>query len=906
MTRLGHRPTTRAQGVGEMATGTTRASILGSFQQATWVTSISWWGGRSGNTNAQAGPAVYAVNGSNELTTRLWYGGTQTVTQFMSPSDPTTGGLMTRPVSNLLLLGGQVVAGAIANASGGSLAYGQDNSGHPMHYASSAAPSPWAYRATNPILAQGKIHVSLEGVTNRAPNRPTITSPLNNSQTVDTTPTVSFSFSDPDSTYGDYIAAYRVEVFNETNTSRLHDSGWTNTSSGEQSAGAASYTLPTLSTGQQVRIVVTVRDRAAAVSLPAEIRLSIITAGTFTPVGISNDAGSVQVDGIGTVRVITNTQPTFVAQWNHSGGLAADTVDVRIVKVSDGSVYRAIWTDTTNVNSGANGTYLFSSTGWAALAAGDTVYRYEIRGTDTDGGVSAWAQSQPFMVNAAPTVFLASPGDGATRSTVPSVTAILSDATDDQSTLTVSFEFEHIASTDTFEMPGRYVSTGLAYWGETLDTVARINKLLFFTTHSYGDYRWRVLATDPWGATLTGAWRTFTYAEPPQVTVTNPADESTITTGTPTITATVDRTLAKYRITIKRADYGTPIYDSGEVDNATSSISHDIPGGVLPNKVDYDLTIWVRTADTLENSVTTQFTLEYEPPDVMTGVTAEAVRASEFDRGQPSLPEQLPNVELHWDLIDIETVDDEDWLWVNVYRISGDGRNRHWRITDRNQTAFTDTTPAANVPHDYYVGYERKINDGLDTIESVLAKFTVNVTILYTTITSEFADDPAVALHYWNEREVEPVTDIELVEVFGEPAPVAFQGVTDYDVLSGEFMTLDDRSGEGWYSARDVVDAVRELKGIQPVTLEEAVINAVSATLGQGIVYGPTARTLTLRDPKGRVIPGIITRGPRETDHYRHDRATFALEFTQVARPVSQIVAVNDAEAIDVTEGYPA
>jgi len=887
-----------------MAGDTTRASILGSFQAATWVTSVSWWGGRSTSTNGSAGPAIYAVSGST-VTDELWYGGPQAVTQFMSPSDPATGALMTRSVSNLLLLAGQTVAGAIVNEGAASIAYGQDNSGHPMHYSDDAPTDPFTYRATNPILPQGKIHVSLEGVTNRAPNRPTITSPINGSSTVATAPEVEFTFSDPDATYGDYIAAYRVEVFNETNTSRLHDSGWTSTDSGEQSAGAASYTLPSLSTGQDVRIVVTVRDRASAVSPPAEARVSIITAGVYTILGISSDAGSRTVSGVGTVRVLTDDEPTLTARWDHDDALAADTSEIRVVKVSDGSVYRTAWTLTTDVADGDSHAFTYAATGWDALAAGNTVYRFEIRGTDTDGGVSPWMQSQPFMVNAAPTEFLASPGDGVTRSTVPSVTAILSDATDDQSTLTVSFEFEHIDSTDTFVMPGRYVATGLAYWGETLDTVQRLAKSVFFATKGYDDYRWRVLATDPWGATLTGAWHTFTYAEPPDITVTNPADEDTITTGTPTITATVDRTLAKYRITIKRADYGTPIYDSGEVDNATSSISHDIPGGVLPNKVDYDLTIWVRAADTLENTVTTQFTLEYEPPDVMTGVAAQAVRSSEFDREQPSMTEQKPNVEIVWDEVSTGTVSDEDWLWVNIYRISGDGRNRLWRIENRNQTTFIDTTPAAGVPHDYYVGYERRINDGIDTIESVLAKVTVSITLHYTTITSESADDPAVCFHFWEDREVEPVTDTQLVEVFGERAPVAFQGATDYDIASGEFLVLDDRSGQGWYTAQDVVNAVRELKGVQHPTLAQQVSNAISTVLGQGTLYGPKARSLVWRDPRGRVIHGLITRGPRERDAHRLDRQRFELEFTETARPVSAIVSVNDEEAIDVTEGYP-
>lgn len=96
---------------------------------------------------------------------------------------------------------------------------------------------------------------------NTAPNAPTITSPTSNQYVNTRTPTVSWTFSDPDA--GNTQSAYLIQVVNDAYNAVLWSSGWV-------SSAATSYTLPagaiTADGGVWVRMQV--QDQNGAISSP--------------------------------------------------------------------------------------------------------------------------------------------------------------------------------------------------------------------------------------------------------------------------------------------------------------------------------------------------------------------------------------------------------------------------------------------------------------------------------------------------------------------------------------------------------------------------------------------------------------------------------------------------------------
>src|SRR5690606_20223600 len=149
---------------------------------------------------------------------------------------------------------------------------------------------------------------------------------------------------------------------------------------------------------------------------------------------------------------------------------------------------------------------------------------------------------------------------------------------------------------------------------------------------------------------------------------------------------------------------------------------------------------------------------------------------------------------------------------------------------------FEDPTPAGKMEHDYYIGYTKKMNDGVDTVMSTLVLTRVYVDIKYTTITSENPDDPAVTLHFWRDRQARRIHDKQALTVMGLKAPIGFQGELDHMMIDGEFRALDHP--DGVFSARDVVDTVTELAQLRDLSPTETVINVIRQILGSDTYIG--------------------------------------------------------------------
>jgi hypothetical protein len=125
---------------------------------------------------------------------------------------------------------------------------------------------------------------------NTAPTVPTITSPTWDANLNTLTPTINWTFNDPDA--GDSQSAYFVEIINSSYTASLWNSGW------QSSTTARSYTIPSGVLGQgQYYVRMRTKDAAGVISTtggngpdPSFYNVRFITdtvAPTITSVGIS-------------------------------------------------------------------------------------------------------------------------------------------------------------------------------------------------------------------------------------------------------------------------------------------------------------------------------------------------------------------------------------------------------------------------------------------------------------------------------------------------------------------------------------------------------------------------------------------------------------------------------------------
>src|SRR5690606_28333153 len=194
MAVYGRKPGTNDIGVGHMAAGQARGSIMGRPSSSGWVYAFGGRVGKQpGGSNANYYEALYGVSGSTIASlvgssvagvaaAVMDYGGSGS-NQTVKPTAP-------------IKIHNTTTYALVTRVSSGDFAHGQDHSGHPMHErtgAGSSFPSPFNASSVSP---QGKMSLWVEYQPNRAPSRPTGLFPANGAQ-VTATPTLGADFRDP-------------------------------------------------------------------------------------------------------------------------------------------------------------------------------------------------------------------------------------------------------------------------------------------------------------------------------------------------------------------------------------------------------------------------------------------------------------------------------------------------------------------------------------------------------------------------------------------------------------------------------------------------------------------------------------------------------------------------------------
>lgn len=432
-----------------------------------------------------------------------------------------------------------------------------------------------------------------------ANNPPTVAAVAPSGQIGTTTPTISWSYADPD---GDAQAAYQVQVRRQSDGVMMWDPG---TATG--SASAVAYGGSTLAAGTTYEWRVRVQDARGA--------WSAYTGWTaFTPLTIPNPPILNSPSGL--IRTLT---PTISGSYQQGAGGAEAAYQYEIRRAGttiydSGPVTGAIATGQ------AYGTDNPSDTPSTppALQWG-TAYEIRARSRDVDNQWSGWSSWVQFATESPPTTptGLVPTGNAVTGQTQPTLQWVHNDPDGDP---------QGQAEIELAVVGGGYV-TGYNPKALTQPTTSH-QVTVALTASPATQYQWRVRtrATAPPGWSPWSGWATFTVATAPSVSVTSPAANGTVTAPALAVQWTMtggSGTQATWRVRIYDAAEQV-IYDTGTQSGSASS--HTLPTGILRNGRQY--AVRVDVTDTLAQAADSGliwFSTAWTPPDPVCPVVVTPV-----------------------------------------------------------------------------------------------------------------------------------------------------------------------------------------------------------------------------------------------------------------------------------------
>lgn len=610
------RKTTTDSAVGIAVVGNQRVSNMGSTTYNAWIYKFGARLGKptSGSATGYCQWAIYKASSAAS---------TGVITDFVGQTAGTV------PVTGVMDYGGagQTYTGVpsapikrYANqayglgirSDGGSFNHGQDASGLKMHRnVGFAWPNPYNADSANP---EGKMTIWTEEEINTAPALPSNVSPAEGGSVATGNPTLAADFRDDEEVLpgfalgtADKVSAFRFRILSVDKATVYKDSGKTAANGTMQTNRRATWLVPSTALASGAYLAqCTLWDDFDAFSVTKEWTFTVATSSIVVEPNPGDIAGTNPL-------VIFGGSPGYKITWDSDSGLAMANVEAKIVRRSDNAVVRGPNSAALSVADGASSTQVgaFATFGWASLPLG-VEYRYEIRGQDTGGNWSGFAPGPWFRANAAPnTPSALDPPNAKAFVARPMLSAVYTDPDGTSEALIPAIFVRPSGDVSAGTSIGALSYQGNNRWGG-VPSAGVVTGL--------GTWEWRTRSADAYEFSLYTAWQSFIMVTTPTLTVESPANLGTVTTGTPTLTATADRTVTSWRIRLY-TPAGLLVADSGLV--ATSTISYAVPGSTLRNGVTYTQQTDVNTSDGLSTTFAKTWTLTYPLRAPLLNVVAE-------------------------------------------------------------------------------------------------------------------------------------------------------------------------------------------------------------------------------------------------------------------------------------------
>lgn len=247
------------------------------------------------------------------------------------------------------------------------------------------------------------------------------------------------------------------------------------------------------------------------------------------------------------------------AIYRNTSGLNADRMQVQIYN-SAGSLLGTSPLKTVSV--APNGTLNMTWVETGFVIGDGTVYGIAVNARSTNGQWSGYGEKQWFRTNARPYVpSVYSPTEGAASSAFPDIGILAGDPDGNNPIVNVQIQ----------------TSGGVLVWSGTLLAPPYI---VYPAVHGispgYGTYRVRVQGADGYLESDWSAWRNFTVAAVPSVTITGPS--SPVATATPTLAWTAP-TQTAFRLVAYNQITGQLVYDTGDVISSSQKTHTIDPAG---------------------------------------------------------------------------------------------------------------------------------------------------------------------------------------------------------------------------------------------------------------------------------------------------------------------------------------
>jgi hypothetical protein len=618
------------------------------------------------------------------------------------------------------------------------------------------------------LSTQGHLTLWIYAHTNEAPRVPVNRTPSGSISS--TTPQLEGDFRDRNGTWGpandgyddgDRMSAYRVQVRRVSDLATMWAPSAFTATALERSADRFS-----------VAYAGTALVRGTAYEWRCQVRDDFNEWGdwsdwlTFTPANL----GLVTLAGDPSGKV-DNTFPDLDFTWTHQTGLSTNAIEARIYQGA--SIVRSSATTAKTVASGASATATWTELGLGAVLPTGIAYTYRIRGRDTNNAWSDWSAARSFSVDAPPSIPDGlSPANGEIVTSYPLLTFQMTDQDDDTSTgLVGKVRIKNSAGAVLFTRDAT-LNTITGFWEYQTTGTDLV---------TFADYRWDAYGYDGFlysGNKSVEASATksdeeqFTFADGPTVTITSPADASTVTSSTPTVTWTASAQ-NRYRLTVYLAGTNTDKYTRGPLVSAATS--WQIPAGYLRNNTAYDIELWVEDSGLLTGTsqrvtVTTDFT----GPDAATGVSAVPVSI-----GNDPFPTAIT---VQWD-----ATTEPGGTFVGTYVYRDDIEGFPYRIfTSTETTSFTDFFPRSGVEYVYTVRHVGQRD--LDQVESDAVSASASVDLAGVVLCA--ANNPATYRAVLDDnllRDISRTRDEQMYFVGANAKPVTYRSPTSYLTVTGEY-----------------------------------------------------------------------------------------------------------------------